>query len=195
MILSNLEVQRALKEQRLFINPEPAPRLTSGLPKSPYNTHSVDLTLGDVIVVPSAIPADVDPSGAGLMQLLANNKKQYISTLEQPFVLKPGLFILAQTRETIGLPIPKDGQKCLGARIEGRSSLARLGLLVHFTAPTIHPGFTGTITLEIINHGPNRISLRPGIAIAQLIVEEVAGIPDFYPSQFQGQSTPEGARR
>lgn len=192
MILSNLEVQRALDEKRLIIDPEPFPRVTVGSHKSPYNTHAVDLTLGDTIVVPEPIPADVDPSGLGLIRLQRQHQKEFKCTSEQPFVLKPGVFILAQTREKIELPIPQSGKKCLGARIEGRSSLARLGLLVHFTAPTIHPGFFGTITLEMINHGPNRISLRPGIAVAQLIVEEVYGIPSSNPRQFQGQSRPEG---
>ena len=80
----------------------------------------------------------------------------------------------------------------LAARIEGKSSRARCGLLVHFTAPTVHPGFFGTLTLEMINLGPSPIALVPGMPIAQLIVEEVKGIPVENPSQFQGQSAPEG---
>ncbi len=61
------------------------------------------------------------------------------------------------------------------------------------TAPTVHPGFAGTLTLEIINLGPSAIMLKHGAYIAQLIVEEVRGIPASNPSQFQNQSKPEGA--
>jgi len=63
---------------------------------------------------------------------------------------------------------------------------------VHFTAPTIHAGFTGTSTLELINLGPCSISLYPGTPICQLIVEEVAGVPFRNESQFQGQAAPGG---
>ena len=61
-------------------------------------------------------------------------------------------------------------------------------MLVHFTAPTIHAGFAGTITLELINLGPCNISLYPGAPICQLIVEEVKGTPVRNDSPFQGQS-------
>ncbi|HKI19287.1 MAG TPA: hypothetical protein VKA15_15480, partial [Isosphaeraceae bacterium] len=106
-------------------------------------------------------------------------------------------FILAQTREWVELPIehPDNSETCLAARIDGKSSRARVGLLIHFTAPTVHPGFEGNLTLEMINLGPTSIILPPGMPIAQLIVEEVKGIPRLNPSQFQGQSTPEGSAR
>jgi len=110
-----------------------------------------------------------------------------------PYQLEKNQFILAKTAERVGLPISKIPElPSLAARIEGKSSLARLGLLVHFTAPTVHPGFEGTLTLEIINLGPVPILLHDGVPIAQLIVEEVTGIPIPNPSQFQGQSSPEG---
>ena len=72
------------------------------------------------------------------------------------------------------------------------SSRARIGLLIHFTAPTVHPGWSGPLTLEMINLGPARILLRPEMPIAQLIVEEVKGLPFENSSQFQNQSTPAG---
>jgi dCTP deaminase len=65
-------------------------------------------------------------------------------------------------------------------------------VLVHFTAPTVHPGWNGPLTLEMINLGPVPFLLRPGMPIAQLIVEEVKGLPFANPSQFHGQQTPEG---
>jgi dCTP deaminase len=76
--------------------------------------------------------------------------------------------------------------------VEGKSSYARCGLLVHFTAPTIHAGFSGTITLELINFGPLKIELYPDMPICQLIVEQVSGMPFRNDSQFQGQSRPGG---
>jgi len=110
----------------------------------------------------------------------------------QGYTLEPNQFILARTREYVELPMPPQVDTCLAARIEGKSSRARCGVLVHFTAPTVHPGFKGTLTLEIINLGPNAFMLRPGMAIAQLIIEEVRGLPFETASQFQGQTTPEG---
>jgi dCTP deaminase len=63
---------------------------------------------------------------------------------------------------------------------------------VHFTAPTIHAGYEGTITLEIINHGPFHILLYPNMRICQLIVEQVGGVPEAKKSQFHGQIRPGG---
>jgi dCTP deaminase len=82
----------------------------------------------------------------------------------------------------------------LAGRIEGKSSFARLGLLVHFTAPTIHNSFDGVITLEIMNFGVYPIALTLDRPICQLLVEEVVGDPDEYMSQFQGQRRPAGTR-
>jgi dCTP deaminase len=110
----------------------------------------------------------------------------------QPFCLEPHRFILARTHEHIEFPILRDRPTCLAARIEGKSSRARFGILIHFTAPTVHPGFKGTLTLEMINLGPASFMLRPGMAIAQLIVEEVRGCPIENPSQFQGQRNAAG---
>ncbi len=112
---------------------------------------------------------------------------------DQGYRLAPGKFILGRTRERISLPLPEeDGGTCLAARVEGKSSLARLGLLVHFTAPTIHAGFEGAITLEMMNLGPVPILLTPGLSVCQLIVEEVLGTPMARPSRYQGQQNPAG---
>ena len=126
--------------------------------------------------------------------LSRNSNKVTIPTAGYPLACNQ--FVLGRTLEVIDLPIDhaentKEGC-CLAARIEGRSSIARCGVLVHFTAPTIHPGFNGTLTLEIINLGPTNFVLRPGMPIAQLIVEKVEGIPFENPSAFKGQHSPEG---
>jgi dCTP deaminase len=92
----------------------------------------------------------------------------------------------------IHVPINLQTNACLAARIEGKSSRARCGLLVHFTAPTVHPGWDGPLALEMINLGPVPFLLKLGMPIAQLIVEEVQALPASSPSQFQGQTSPGG---
>jgi dCTP deaminase len=87
------------------------------------------------------------------------------------------------TREYVNL---KEAR--LGARVEGKSSLARIGLSIHVTAPTIHAGFEGRIRLEIMNHGILPIRLKPEMRICQLILEQTVGTPDKgYQGQFRGQ--------
>jgi dCTP deaminase len=194
MILSNVELHRAIDERRLIISPEPLPRFpTVGEAHCPYDTHSIDLRLADEIVVPvgGTLVYDLTQPGS-LAQQIERNSKKFKSTPEQPFTLQPHNFILARTIERVELPIVPNCETCLAARIEGKSSRARIGLLVHFTAPTVHPGFAGTLTLEMINLGPVPIQLVPGMFIAQLIVEEVRGCPRENPSQFQGQGSPSG---
>jgi dCTP deaminase len=98
--------------------------------------------------------------------------------------LEPGPLVLGWTRERVKLPTA--GR--LAARVEGKSGLARIGLGIHVTAPVIHSGFEGTIQLEIINHGPMPIRLRPGLPICQLVFEVTLGTPDKgYEGQFLGQ--------
>jgi dCTP deaminase len=104
----------------------------------------------------------------------------------------PGKLVLANTLERVELPI-LPGRPSLAARVEGRSSFARCGLLIHFTAPTIHAGFKGRITLELINLGSIPILLYPQSYVCQLIIEEVVGLPLENESQFQGQVRPGGA--
>lgn len=76
--------------------------------------------------------------------------------------------VVIDTRERIGLP------SFLAARIEGRSTLARLGLSVHQSAPTVHPTFHGQLQLELTNAGPYTLRLYPGQAICQLAVETMS---------------------
>src|SRR5262249_29455082 len=145
MILSNVEIHRALDERRLVLEPEPHPR-TPDLSRSicPYQASSVDLRLGDEIsYFKEDLPINIDLRRGNFAKLFALNSSRTKITSEQPFVLSPNRFVLGKTLERIELPIAADGD-CLAARIEGRSSYARCGLFVHFTAPTIHAGFAGT---------------------------------------------------
>jgi len=193
MILSNIEIHKALDEGRLVIEPEPEPRYKEvGVKYCPYDTHTIDLKLGDEITIPKegAYAYDFMASGK-VADLIAQNSEKRTLVPNQPYHLKTGNFILAQTLETIKLPIDK-GQPYLAARIEGKSSRARCGLLVHFTAPTVHPEWEGQLTLEIMNLGKTPFLLHSGMPIAQLIVEQVHGELRSNQSQFQGQATPEG---
>lgn len=135
----------------------------------------------------------IDLRRGNFADLFAANSERRTITDEQPFALHPNKFILAKTLEKIELPIREDGPT-LAARVEGRSSYARCGILVHFTAPTIHAGFRGTITLEIINLGQIPVLLAPGMPICQLILEQVDGLPFSNDSQFQDQRAAGGGR-
>ena len=101
------------------------------------------------------------------------------------YILGPNDFVLGWTNETIDLP----NHSRLAARVEGKSSLARLAIGVHITAPTIHAGFKGQVQLEIWNHGPLRVKLMSDMRVCQLIFEQTLGTPEKgYSGQFLAQS-------
>lgn len=192
MILSNTEIQKAIDEGRLTITPDPQPRRpTLGDSRScPYDTTSVDLRLGDTLSIPKEGPYTFDLQKRGLASFLSDNC-EHIKLDSRGYALPPNTFALGKTLEHIKLPI-NSGQRSLAARIEGKSSFARCGLLVHFTAPTVHADWDGTLTLEMKNLGVCAITLYPEMPICQLILEEVLGEPYPNPSQFHGQTTPSG---
>lgn len=110
------------------------------------------------------------------------------------FLLKPNMFVLASTKESVS--IPED----LVGRIEGRSSIGRIGVQVHATAGYCDPGFSGQITLEISNlHNDTPVKLYPDMYIAQLTLMECRS-PAERPyggrqdSKYQGQTGPTGSR-
>lgn len=177
----------------LVIEPRPAPLRPGGEIECPYQTSAVDLRLGDEIVwLREGLPINIDLRDGGFSELLTGpHAERARLTATQPFSLRPRHFVLGRTMERVGLPLHPNRQ-CLAARVEGRSSYARCGLVVHLTAPTIHAGFAGTITLEMMNFGPYPILLYPGTPICQLVVEQVDRPPFANDSAFQGQSSPEG---
>lgn len=199
MILSNRGIYAALDAKRIVIEPEPLPRLDEAGHVSPFDTHSVDVRLAPNLSIPKSgsYTFDLDGPGRGIRfsDLMARLSDQHVIGPDG-YALSPNQFVLGKTVEYLSLPIQHaknvEEGTCYAARFEGKSSRARTGLLVHFTAPTIHPGFEGTITLEIINLGPVPFLLRPNMPIGQLIFEEVRGLPVEKASQFQGQTTPEG---
>jgi dCTP deaminase len=112
----------------------------------------------------------------------------------QPFVLHPGEFVLASTLEVISL-----GNQLAG-RLEGKSSLGRLGLLTHSTAGFIDPGFSGHVTLELSNVANLPIMLWPGMKIGQLCIFRLSSPAEHpygsavYQSRYQGQRGPTASR-
>lgn len=187
MILSNLEIHKAIDEGRLVITPDPQPRNSEEI-GCPYGTTAVDLHLSRSLAIPQSGPFAFDLRRGGIASFLTRNSKK-LEIPDAGYVLEPHTFVLGNTQETVTL-LPIEGG--LAARIEGKSSFARCGLLVHFTAPTVHAGFDGTLTLEMINLGTVGIALFEGLAICQLILESVIGAPQAHASQFQGQTTPAG---
>ncbi|GAA2739430.1 MULTISPECIES: dCTP deaminase [Kitasatospora] len=113
---------------------------------------------------------------------------------DEPFILHPGEFVLASTYEVITLPDD------VAARLEGKSSLGRLGLLTHSTAGFIDPGFSGHVTLELSNVATLPIKLYPGMKIGQLCLFRLSSPAEHpygserYGSRYQGQRGPTASR-
>lgn len=113
---------------------------------------------------------------------------------DEPFILHPGEFVLASTYEVVSLPDD------LASRLEGKSSLGRLGLLTHSTAGFIDPGFSGHVTLELSNVATLPIKLWPGMKIGQLCVFRLSSPAEHpygsekYGSRYQGQRGPTPSR-
>ena len=163
-------------------------------------------------------PSSVDLHLDGDFRVFRNNRYPYIDVRapqpeltelvtvgeDEPFILHPSEFVLGQTLEWVELPDD------LVARLEGRSSLGRLGLLIHSTAGYVDPGWKGNLTLELSNVANLPIALYRGMSIGQISfvkmsspVERPYGSRELG-SKYQGQSTPtasqffkdfEGSRR
>ncbi|HEY7856948.1 MAG TPA: dCTP deaminase [Candidatus Nanopelagicales bacterium] len=113
---------------------------------------------------------------------------------DEPFVLHPGEFALASTYEIVSLPDD------IAGRLEGKSSLGRLGLLTHSTAGFIDPGFSGHVTLELSNVATLPIMLWPGMKIGQLCLFRLSSPAEHpygsavYGSRYQGQRGPTASK-
>jgi len=120
--------------------------------------------------------------------------REVISEGDEPFILHPGEFVLASTYEVITLPDD------IAGRLEGKSSLGRLGLLTHSTAGFIDPGFSGHITLELSNVANLPVKLFPGMKIGQLCLIKLSSPAEHpygsekYGSRYQGQRGPTASR-
>ena len=120
--------------------------------------------------------------------------REVVAEGSEPFILHPGEFVLASTYEVITLPDD------IAGRLEGKSSLGRLGLLTHSTAGFIDPGFSGHITLELSNVANLPVKLFPGMKIGQLCLIKLSSPAEHpygsekYGSRYQGQRGPTASR-
>ncbi len=192
MILSNREICAGIKAKKFNIEGLAGTDPT----QPPFNTSAVDLRLSGQISIPQSGPAAFDLRRGGIIPYLTTHSTVITATKDQPYTLKPHDFVLGMTMETVDFTINERSKAKISysARVEGKSSLARCGILVHFTAPTIHAGFRGKIALEIINLGPMHFLLYPDMYFCQLIIEEVKGMPAPAPNQFKNQTTPTGKK-
>jgi dCTP deaminase len=196
MILSDREIMAAIARKAIFIKdcpPSDSPR---------WSSTALDLTL-DAEIRPwkkiESVGEDttISPVKEGFDSNALAIKYTKPHDCTNGYVIKPGEFVLGWTVERIKLPHTSR----IAARVEGKSSLARIGLGVHVTAPTIHAGFGfnelkpnyegSPIRLEIWNIGPLDIKLTKGMPICQLIFEEVHGTPE---QGYSGQHNVQGPK-
>jgi dCTP deaminase len=153
-------------------------------------------------------PSSIDVRLDRYFRLFDNHKYPFIDPAEdqpdltrlieakpdEPFILHPGEFVLGSTYELVSLPDD------VAARLEGKSSLGRLGLLTHSTAGFIDPGFSGHVTLELSNVATLPIKLWPGMKIGQMCFFRLSSAAEKpygsteYSSRYQGQRGPTASR-
>ena len=181
MILSDRSIREALADGRVVVDP-----------------------LDEACIQPSSIDLHVDSQ----FRVFANSRYPYIDVQREmpdltelvevadgePFILHPGEFVLGSTLERVALPDD------LVARLEGKSSLGRLGLLIHSTAGYVDPGWDGYLTLELSNVANLPITIYPGMKIGQISffrLTTAADAPygsDEAGSKYQGQRGPTPSR-
>lgn len=176
-VLSDRSIKEEIAAGRLCIDP---------LDEDAIQPASVDLRLDRVFRifrVTSRPFVDVRDPVDDLTEVVTVND-------HEPFVIQPGSFCLGSTVETISLPHD------IVARVDGKSSLGRLGLLVHATAGYVDPGWQGRLTLELSNQSQMPIALYYGMRIAQIsflrmstAVDRPYGSPGLG-SKYQGQTGP-----
>lgn len=182
MILSDRSIREALAADRIVIDP---------FDESCLQPSSVDVRLDSHFRAFRRHPAEriIDPK----MEQPDLTESVYVAAGDH-FTLYPGEFALGSTMELVGLP---DDMVC---RIEGKSSLGRLGLIIHSTAGFIDPGFVGHITLELACLAPVPIMLYPGMRIGQISFMRMTTKADHpygtsgLGSKYQGQNGPTPSR-
>ena len=183
-ILSDKTIKEYLEEGKIVID--------SLKDEQQIQPSSVDMRLGDefkvfkVIRKPYIDPKDEDD--------IAEYMESSTVPEGEAFIIHPNEFALATTQEYV--KVPDD----LVARVEGRSSMGRLGVTIHVTAGYVDPGFEGRITLEISNIGAMPVALYPGQRVCQLVFETMttpAELPYGHPkrnSKYMKQLKPESSR-
>lgn len=185
MILSDSEILKRITSWEILYTSEHPQEISKNI-----GPASIDFRLGNHFKV-------YKRDKISLIDPRQPHDDEIIETITVPegeaFILHPRQFVLGVTMETIGVPYD------LVARCEGRSSLGRLGIIIHSTAGFIDPGFKGTITLEITNINEIPIKLYPGMRFGQFAFETIAGkVETPYDqrksSKYMNQSLPEHSR-
>jgi dCTP deaminase len=185
MILSDRDIRLLIKSGQIKIKSKNKDYLQN------IGPSSLDLRLGKYFKLYEHTKSPLlDPADPATFQ---NCTRMIEKKPTEPFILHPGDFVLGVTEEVITLP------NNLVARVEGRSSLGRLGVIIHSTAGFVDPGFSGTITLEITNINTMPVALYPGMRVCQLAFEAMTSPAEVDYSQkktmkYQGQVFPEESR-
>ncbi len=181
MLLSDRDIRSEIKSGRVAVEP---------FDEAMIQPSSVDVRLDKFFrVFENHKYSVIDPS---IEQ--AELTREVIAEDDEAFILHPGEFVLASTYEVITLPDD------IAGRLEGKSSLGRLGLLTHSTAGFIDPGFSGHITLELSNVANLPVKLYPGMKIGQLCLIKLSSPAEHpygsavYASRYQGQRGPTASR-
>ncbi|MBU0535732.1 MAG: dCTP deaminase [Nanoarchaeota archaeon] len=153
VVLSDRDIKAAIKKRDIVIE---------NMTEDQIGPSSVDLRLGNEFrIFKHSEVTHVDPRQGNIDHLMDLVEK----TEDEAFIIHPGEFILATTREYVKVP------DTMIARLDGRSSWGRLGIVVHSTAGSVHPGFQGRLTLEMANISKVPVKLWPGSRICQLTFE------------------------
>ena len=183
-ILSDKTIKEYLEEGKIVIDPLKD--------EQQIQPSSVDMRLGDEFIVFNVIRKPyIDPKDE---EDIAEYMESSTVPEGEAFIIHPNEFALATTQEYV--KVPDD----LVARVEGRSSMGRLGVTMHVTAGYVDPGFEGRITLEISNIGAMPVALYPGQRVCQLVFETMttpAELPYGHPkrnSKYMKQLKPESSR-
>ena len=184
MILSDRDIKKTLASGKISITPKPKLSVVLG-------SCSVDLRLGNRFRVfdHSKFPF-IDPKNP---RPATDMMKEITVVGDQPFILQPGDFVLATTIESFTLPDD------LLARLEGRSSLGRLGIVVHSTASIFEPGWQGVVVMELGNLGRMPVALYPGMRVCALTFEELSSPADVpynkkKSAKYANQKSPEASK-
>lgn len=181
MILSDKSILQEIEKGNITIEPPPS--------EKDFSPSSVDVHLADIVLTFKSGHPAIDRIVDLTHPDIQSSFSEVFDTNSIPNVgyrLKPNQFLLSYTKEYIKLPAH------IAARLEGRSTIARYGVSIHITAPTVHPFWNGNLILEICNVGLITCLLKKGMAIGQLIFEFVDSPPlkTTLDSVWQGQKPP-----
>ena len=158
MVLSDKDLKIAIKSGKIKITPVPDFKTQLG-------SCSIDLRLGNVFrVFEHSKHAYIDP----FEKTSDSFTREIVMKPKEAFIVQPGDFVLATTMENVAVPDDLVGT------LEGRSSIGRLGIVIHSTAAAIDAGWRGHITLELANMGKLPVALYPGMRICSIAFEQLS---------------------